>query len=316
MALLRRGQRLQAETTAQNQKLLIEHLDSAQRTSRSQQETTIARLDDLRRGQVAESSAILTASGRTDAHIKSGFLDLSRQISSLTLTDTDDIQVIAEGTDLGAGIEALRSVNQRLSVALQAVARSKIGVKLPHDAANYLTREVDKLIKYSCRSVASGRHGVSADGLDYTLSGRIHTVPVRSSTGIIDTDGFMVIETAEGENVLGQRVRRFRFASFSVKRSGYGSAIVALANDCVGVRPSISRQIRVLNVRPADSRIFFYAAYDLQGFKRLFQAGDASVLDFDENGRSLLWVRYARKTFIIKTCSPESVDIVCPHIFE
>lgn len=57
------------------------------------------------------------------------------------------------------------------------------------------------------------------------------------------------------------------------------------------VEPKITRAVQMYNVIPRGSPALRYVDNnDVQGLKRLFEAGQASVYDCDETGASLLWV--------------------------
>lgn len=298
LAIIRRAQKTQADEMTRNHQDTISRLDTVQATVNKQQHlvqghhaTALARLDDIRHNQDSLSSKMIAMAQETDNHIVYGVEDIAQKIATLQLTSMNDDQILIEGHDLSAGIDALQHMNKRLAQALRTVASSQEGLVLPREITDQVTGEVDKLLKYSYRRAGTGNGGFSEHGLDFSLTRRIHTIPCRTSNHLGDADGFMTIELAEGQDVLGRRVRRIRFASFSVRPSGHGSAVIALVSQAEGVREQISRQIRVLNIRPRTDDVFDFAKRnDVQGLRRLFVDGRASVFDYDGAGFSLLHV--------------------------
>lgn len=224
--------------------------------------------------------------------MQAGFHDL---MTTLQLTWLNDDQVLAEGDNLAAGIDALQYLNKHLSHSLRGLSESENGLVLPSGLATKLTGEIDKMIRYSQRCFASGRNHAIMHMVNYDINRRIHTVPIRTSHRADNDDGSIAIDAVERQDALGRRVQCIRFLSLSVKHSGHGSAIIGLLSRTgLDINQHISRQLRVVNILPRNSRVFELAEIDdVEGLKNMFTHQRASLLDYDEEGDGLLYVCFA-----------------------
>lgn len=222
------------------------------------------------------------------------FQALSDRISSLHFTAMEQQQILVEGQNLDVAIGALQAMNHRVSTVLQALSPEG-SLIVPESAVGWFSSELDSLLKYAYRSAADSRRCDYVPGLDFGLTRHIHTVPIRNSAFYSDQNGFMTIEVIDGQDVSGRRIRRIRFACFSTGFSQLGSGVVGLLAkhwETTVAAPQITRQIRVLNVRPSGDVVFKYACENnVRGLQKLFSAGKASVLDYDQYGLSRLAVR-------------------------
>jgi hypothetical protein len=319
LAIIRHQQTLHAQSTAENHDGLKAGVDTLLHTTSTHAEATqshhtamLARLDNLQLTQVKASSQLVATN--TEA-IKAGFSDIQQRqaaasesllaatqatlqactdavMTTVRLTHLNDYEVLVEGEKLGAGVDALHYLNKYLSHSLRSLAESDGGLILPRDLAASLTNEIDKMIKYSQHFNRCGTTGLLA-GSGYHFPQRIHTISVKSQARANHDDGFIAINSVEGEDPLGRRFQHIRFTAFSVKPSGDGSAIFGrISRIHVGIGQQIRRQLRLLNILPRDSPVFSFAANNnVDVLKRLFAEGKASILDYDEDGLGLLWVR-------------------------
>ncbi|KAH7347286.1 hypothetical protein B0T11DRAFT_322085 [Plectosphaerella cucumerina] len=317
LAIIRHQQTLHAQSTAENHDGLKAGVDTLLHTTSTHAEATqshhtamLARLDNLQLTQVKASSQLVATN--TEA-IKAGFSDIQQRqaaasesllaatqatlqactdavMTTVRLTHLNDYEVLVEGEKLGAGVDALHYLNKYLSHSLRSLAESDGGLILPRDLAASLTNEIDKMIKYSQHFNRCGTTGLLA-GSGYHFPQRIHTISVKSQARANHDDGFIAINSVEGEDPLGRRFQHIRFTAFSVKPSGDGSAIFGrISRIHVGIGQQIRRQLRLLNILPRDSPVFSFAANNnVDVLKRLFAEGKASILDYDEDGLGLLW---------------------------
>lgn len=247
---------------------------------------TLSRIDEIQQHQVT-----------TQSTMQAGFQDL---MTTLQLTYLNEDQVHVEGDNLSTGVDALRYLNKHLSHSLASLSETDQGLTLPTDVAATLSGEIDKMIRYSQRC-NQGVKQARFSGSDYAISQRIHTLPVRFRGQAIDDNGYIIIEATEGEDPLGRRTQHIRFTSFTVRPSGYGSAILGhVSRVNLGDGQQIQRHMRVLNILPYESRVFALAwDDDVEGMKRLLATGEASLLDYDEYGYGIFW--YAATNLSWKT---------------
>lgn len=299
LAIIRHRQTLHAQATTDNHAAISKGVESVlsatqlhAQTSKDHHITTMARLDSIRQHQDTASKAVVAATQNT---IQAGFQDM---MTTLRLTFLEEDKVLVEGDNLAAGVTALQYLNKHLAHSLRGLADSDKGLVIPADLAAELTGEIDKIIRYSQRcGQTTSPNNISMQRFDDVIDRRIHTVPIRTHYEASRDDGFITIDSAEGEDVLGRRVQYIRFVSFSVK-----AAIVGiLSRTGLAAHYHIERQLRVINIVSPDQRTsqaFVYAfCDDVQSLKAMFVSREASVLDYqsgpdeDTEGRSLLWVR-------------------------
>lgn len=247
--------------------------------------------------------------GRIDANaafVKETLADMVGQIASITLTETSDNHILAEGDNLDSAISALQAVNMSVARVLDGLddMDDKSSAIITQSNSDWFTAEIRKMLRFAYQSSAATdfqpirRAGSGAlSGLNFDIRQNIGTIPISASAGFGDRNGAMAVEYVEGTDALGRKVRRFRFACFNMGFAGSGSGIVGLVSRTgegplgPGRPPQISRQLRVLNIRPCSAQIFQCAAQnDVGGLRRLLSSGEASVLDYDDEGSSALAV--------------------------
>ncbi|KAK5656694.1 hypothetical protein OQA88_4240 [Cercophora sp. LCS_1] len=255
--------------------------------SQQQTETVIKRIDE-------SDSRMAELHNHRSAELTTALQSLSQQISTLSLTQTSAYDVSVEGDNLQSIIVPLQLMKSRLAKVLEIVDETQ-SLSVPTSKVDWFLSEMEDLTKYAYRSAASHQYsGIQKPGtLSFSLTHKISTVPVHNLGMIRSSSGFLVIEHVEGRDDNGSKIHRFRFACFATGIADLPPAGLAglITSHDDGARTRISRQIRVLNIVPARSEAFRCARENnVARIMELFATGQASPLDFDEQGRSLLGI--------------------------
>lgn len=246
----------------------------------------------------SQTETLLT---QESANIQQGIQNFSNKLSSISFAETASNDIVIEGHGLENVIEPLRLMRSKLSSALQAVIEGRIQ-RISSTDVEWFVSEMTSLMQHgyqaASRGLSNNPQPISSTftaplGIVFDIKRQIRTIPLLSSAFSKGPNGFMVIEYTEGFDTYRRNIKRFRFASFAQGVLGHSGAAGVFTRTHVDAQtpPSVTRQIRVLNVVPSTSEAFKYARVnDVEGLQRLFADRKASPFDYNEEGNSLLAV--------------------------
>ncbi|ERF76472.1 hypothetical protein EPUS_06134 [Endocarpon pusillum Z07020] len=253
---------------------------------------------------------------------------LTQQITTISLTETEDNEIFFEGENLGAIVLPLLLMQTDLSKAIRNLM-TEGSIKISRAEARWVEEEFEKLLVYGheaaalaarsrrCKVCKRAAHHLGSAPATRTTSSKASSSRSKSRNQnqhhilssklqrahrfqrrhqIHTAAGILVLETSvhdEGARRVGQSsssLLALRLSFFpKLNLSSVGVTAAFFKQFGTGMEPKIMRLVQTYNTVPTTSEAFICAKEnDVMGLQKLFAAGEASPYDCDEYGWSLL----------------------------